>query len=114
MTARSIAGWTTVGSGVLLIIVIAASGLVARTGDNPSASAVNWMMGGGGNADVMGQRMGRALAGRVGQPISSSDASALGNAAPDGATVDRAANRITLDTANVRLACSQVLPTVRT
>ncbi|MHB8630985.1 MAG: sulfocyanin-like copper-binding protein [Candidatus Limnocylindria bacterium] len=104
MTARSIAGWTALGSGVLLVVAIAASLLGGGPGGTPGASAVDWMMGGGGTADAMGQRMGRALAGRVGQPISPADASTLGNATPDGATVDRAANRITFDTATVRLA----------
>ena len=60
------------------------------------------MMGTG--IDAMGQGMGTALAGRIGQPISQADATSLGAASPAGATVDRASNRITFTTATVRLA----------
>ncbi len=61
------------------------------------------MMGGAG-LDAMGQAMGSALAGRVGEPISRVQADALGAASPAGATVDRAANRITFATRDVRFA----------
>ena len=64
------------------------------------------MMGGGmmGGGNGMGQAMGSALAGRVGQPISPAQATALGGATPTGATVDRATSRITFQTNDVRLA----------
>ncbi|MHB8399447.1 MAG: plastocyanin/azurin family copper-binding protein [Candidatus Limnocylindrales bacterium] len=59
---------------------------------------------GAAGGDAMGQMMGRALAGAGGQPVTPSAATALGNAAPAGATVDRAANRITFQTTTVQLA----------
>ena len=66
------------------------------------------MLGGGGmmggNGDAMGQMMGRALAGRVGQPIPQAEATALGDATPAGASVDRTAKRITFRTSDVRFA----------
>ncbi len=62
------------------------------------------MMGGTANLDAMGQMMGRALAGRAGQPISPSEAGTLGDAVPAGVTVDRTANRLTFTTPSVRLA----------
>jgi len=62
------------------------------------------MMGGMAGGDAMGQMMGRVLAGVAGQPVSQSEATALGNATPGGATVDRAANRITFQTPNVQFA----------
>ena len=60
------------------------------------------MMGGAAGGDAMGQMMGRALAGVAGQPVAPSAATALGNATPAGATIDRAANRITFQTTDVR------------
>ena len=62
------------------------------------------MMGGTANLDAMGQMMGRMLAGHAGQPISPPEASALGDAVPAGAAVDRAAKRLTFTTPSVRLA----------
>ena len=64
------------------------------------------MMGGGmlGNGSAMGQAMGSALAGRVGQPISQAEATAVGGATPAGATVDQAAKRITFGSSDVRFA----------
>ena len=60
------------------------------------------MMGGTG-VEAMGNAMGSALAGRVGRPIGPTQAQALGAATPAGATVDRAANRITFTTGDVQL-----------
>ena len=101
---------------VLGVVIVAAAALVATSGAwatgwvSGSNSSVNGGMMGGGmmgatsSVDAMGQMMGRAQAGAVGQPISPSEAGALGNAMPAGATVDRAANRLTFATSSVRLA----------
>ena len=49
-----------------------------------------------------GKMMGAALAGYASQRVSPTQAAALGNAAPPGATVDSAKNQITFTTQNVR------------
>ncbi len=100
------------------LVLILAGAVLGGTGAAGSASgtgsAAGWgslgfigpgMMGGGmmgGNG--IGQAMGSALAGRVGQPISQAQATALGAATPAGATVDQTAKRITFQTSDVRLA----------
>ena len=73
-------------------------------------AAPGWMSGGslpsfmmGTNTDP-GKVMGQLFANAPGPRISPTDAAALGNQAPSGATVDRAANRITFTGQTVQLA----------
>ena len=86
-----------------------AAGTTSWTGSGASWGSFGFMgpgmMGGGGmmGGNGMGQAMGGALAGRVGQPISQAEATALGAATPAGATVDPAAKRVTFQTSDVRL-----------
>ncbi len=91
-----------VGLGLLLLIAGAVAGSSGSgTGWGPWSFMGPAMLGAGSD---MGQAMGSALAGRVGQPISQADALALGAATPAGATVDPTARRITFGTREVRLA----------
>ena len=99
-----------VGLGLVLFV----AGIVL-SGTGPAGSA-SWTGSGGawgsfgfmgpgmmGGGNGMGQAMGSVLAGRVGQPISQAEATALGAATPAGATVDRTGKRITFQTTDVRL-----------
>ena len=87
-----------------------AGGSASWTGSGPGWGSFGFMgsgmMGGGmmGGGNGMGQAMGSALAGRVGQPISPAQATALGGATPTGATVDPTAKRITFQSTDVRFA----------
>ena len=68
MRARTIAGWTALISGLLLVVAMTASTLVAGTGGN--ARTFNWMMGGApGDAGGVGMgpgQMGRGMGGMMG------------------------------------------------
>ncbi len=92
--------WSAIGPGMMGgSSAYGAAGMMGGVGGSGSAA----MMSGVG-VDAMSGAMGSALAGRVGQPISQAQATALGAATPAGATIDRAANRITFTTTDVRLA----------
>ncbi len=74
------------------------------------AGAPGWMRGGslpgvmmGGSTDP-GKVMGRLFADAPGPRVASSEATRLGNAVPAGASVDRAANRLSVSTPSVQLA----------
>ena len=74
------------------------------------AVAPGWMTGGtlptsmmGGHTD-MGQVMGSLLANAPGPRVSPAEATTLGNQIPAGATIDRAANRITFSAGTANLA----------
>ena len=111
---RLAAGLLAVGLVLVLAGAVAGgtgpAGSAAWTGSGGGWGSLGFMgpglMGGGmmGGANGMGQAMGGALAGRVGQPISQAQATALGATAPAGATVDQTAKRITFQTSDVRLA----------
>jgi len=61
-------------------------------------------MRGGMTGMDMGQMMGAMMANAPGPRVEEADAEALGNVTPTGGTIDQATNRITFQTADVRLA----------
>lgn len=54
MTARTVAGWTAVASGLLLVIAIAGSALVAGLTGNVNPTASTWMTGTNMGPGMMG------------------------------------------------------------
>lgn len=74
------------------------------------ASAPGWMVGGSlpasmmGSGDGMGEVMGRLFANAPGPRVSPSDAKRLGEAAPSGANIDKAANTVTFGGQSVNFA----------
>lgn len=78
MRAQTIAGWTALISGLLLVVAMTASTLVAGTGGYAPTSAFNWMMGGApGYAGGFGMGPGQTGGGMMGFGDSGSVASPL-------------------------------------
>lgn len=96
-----------------------ASGGVGSYGWMMDRTGYAWMMGGArapgwmrgedlpgfvsGGADGPGSVMGRLFANAPGERMSPAEAKRLGSAPPEGATLDRAGNRVVFDTAAVHL-----------
>lgn len=53
MTARTIAGWTALASGLLLVVAMAGSALVAGVTGNVNPTAFRWMTGTGMGPEMM-------------------------------------------------------------
>lgn len=53
MTARTIAGWTALASGLLLVVAMAGSALVAGVTGNVNPTAFTWMTGTGMGPEMM-------------------------------------------------------------
>ena len=68
MTARTIAGWTALASGLLLVVAMAGSALVAGVTGNVNPTAFRWMTGTGMGPEMMrfGTGPGRMGPGMVG------------------------------------------------